>query len=151
MKRRYATTIEVLEVLTKPADSDEVDALFDQLKVHTPTGVRDLKRSGLKEAVDAFAKLIGDVKKAELYKTRLGSTADTVLVSWRAAWAGGPMVPVARVRLDQYVEQLDICPPETAAGNGRKYSEHRLRVERRPDGIFIHTTGLAAEVLDADE
>ena len=143
MSKKYASTLEVLEVLRKEFAAPEMDELFDKRLI----GAKAVRPAVLKEAIGLYGQLL-DKAKADHLSARLGS--NTLTISWRAAWAGGPLVPTVRARLDRYISLLDISPPEKA-GNGRRYSEHSVRVEQLPDRIIIYTNKLATDPDDSTD
>jgi hypothetical protein len=145
--RKKATVIEVMEVLHN-ADklSPALDQLFEALTISRPDqGDLIVHRKTLKESVEAFAKLV-DPKRGAAYAARLHAPGGTI--SWRPTHAGGPVAPFVRVRLDRYVEQLDISPPDEPSPGGRKYSDHRLRLEYLPDRVILWTDKLSTDIED---
>lgn len=143
--RKKASVVEVLEVLHAATGLDDarLDALFDARQ--TPDG-RPVTLPVLREALKAYD-LFGGAR-AQALSARLH--ANNGLVQWRSAYAGGPLVPSVRVRLDRYVDQLEIAPPEKKAANGRGYSEHHVRVVYAADRITIFTDRLATDAVDEE-
>lgn len=125
-------------------DSDRLEKLLHDRQLDG----NKVSLSNLRQALDALEQFF-DEKKAKMLRSRIVKQGGTI--GWRPMTGSGRLVPVVKVRLDRYIDQLDISPPDARAGNGRRYSEQRVRIEYLPDRVVIHTDKLATDAFDDEE
>lgn len=136
----------ILDALRGPDWSDA----FDDMLRHGKLGDVPVSRKQLVRAVDFLERLLDPARGASLRASLpLRQSRDLARISWRKI--GTTLAPTVRLRLDEYVEGLEVLPPDTVRANGRKYSDDRVVVERHRDHIVVRLDKLATDFTPTDE